>query len=65
MLPGTCESYSIDSTPTTPSPPLADDLHRDIGKCRAAHREPRKRPAMTLASLGLSNPQAGARNSGP
>ena len=65
MLPGTGESYWIDSTPTTPSPPLADDLHLDIGKCRAAHREPRKRRATTPASLGLPNYQAGARNSGP
>jgi glycine/D-amino acid oxidase-like deaminating enzyme len=30
MLPGTDESYWIDSTPTTSYPPLTDDLHVDV-----------------------------------
>ena len=30
MLPGTDESYWIDSTPTISYPPLTDDLHVDV-----------------------------------
>ncbi len=40
MLPGTAESYWMDSTPSTAYPPLAGDLFGGHGRDRRRHRRP-------------------------